>query len=420
MAPLRLGYFVPQFPAQTHAFFWREARALEEMGHHIEFLSSRRPPDTASRHAFAAKARERTYYTYPPNVEGLRWMASHPSKVARCVRYLSELRGASVRERVEHAGLLACAARLAAFAKAKALQHIHLHSCANSAHLLALTYLLGGPSYSLTLHGNLEVYGTDHDLKTRHATFVSPVTRLLKAELMERLGLSDARTPVILMGVDTDRFVDVGKRDPRQGHLHLVTVARLNPNKGHRFALRAMRKAMEEGCSIRYTVAGGDEANTRESLEREIRELGLEDHVELPGTIGEEEVLDLLQRADGFVLPSIHLGEASPVSVMEAMACSLPVVSSIIGGTPDMIEDGVDGLLVAQKDVDGLAAAFLKLANDLPLRARLGEAARPRAERQFDYRSNARKLAEAITAHLPRDGTREASAAALRRATEPR
>src|SRR5205807_1839053 len=117
----------------------------------------------------------------------------------------------------------------------------------------------------------------------------------------------------------------------------------------------------------------------RTEIEEEVRRLGLADRVTMTGTMSEEAVLKLLREVDAFVLPSVGLGEAAPVSVMEAMACGLPVVCTIIGGTPNMITHGVDGLLVPQADEQALADSIMLLARDPDARRRLGQAARQRA-----------------------------------------
>ena len=85
---------------------------------------------------------------------------------------------------------------------------------------------------------------------------------------------------------------------------------------------------------------------------------------------------------------------------MEAMSCGLPVICSRIGGTPDMIQDGVDGLLVEQEDVDALADAASRLARNPDLRHRVGDAARKTALSRFDRRLNARKLLNRIASAL--------------------
>jgi colanic acid/amylovoran biosynthesis glycosyltransferase len=86
------------------------------------------------------------------------------------------------------------------------------------------------------------------------------------------------------------------------------------------------------------------------------------------------------------------------VAVMEAMSAGVPVVCSRIGGTTDMIEDGVDGLLVAQQDEQGIASALRRLYDDRSFGARLGSAARQRALSQFDSVRRAEILLEAIRA----------------------
>jgi colanic acid/amylovoran biosynthesis glycosyltransferase len=103
-------------------------------------------------------------------------------------------------------------------------------------------------------------------------------------------------------------------------------------------------------------------------------------------------VAEILVQSDIYVLPSIAKGEAAPVSIMEAMACGLPVVSSRIGGVDELVRDGVDGFLVPQAAPDLLTEAIAALANEA-LRAKLGAAARDRAVREFRYQDHAARLA---------------------------
>lgn len=395
MAGFRIGYFVPEFPSQTHAFFWREVEALRRMGEQVHLLSSRRPAPGACRHAFAEAAAAETHYVFPPRWLGAAGaLASRPLRTARALGYVASLRQSPLKRRLVYTGLLAPAADLLRHARRLGLEHLHVHSCADAAHVAALCRILGGPPYSLTLHGDLPVYGTDHARKMARAEFVACVTTPLQRQVVKEVGLPAERAPVLWMGVDTDRFRDDDSRAYEASRLHLITVARLNPMKGHLHALAAIHAARARGCDVRYTIAG--EGPYRPEIEEAVRRLGLGDRVTLTGTMSEEAVLKLLREADAFILPSVGLGEAAPVSVMEAMACALPVVCSIIGGTPDMITHGVDGLLVPQADEAALADAVVLLAQNPAERRRLGRAARIRAERDFDTRQTARRLLEAI------------------------
>jgi glycosyltransferase involved in cell wall biosynthesis/GT2 family glycosyltransferase len=390
-----LGYLVPEFPSQTHVFFWREVEALRQAGVRVHMISSRRPEPGACRHEFAAAAARQTYYLYPPRwLRALGVLAVRPLKTLKALRYLFGLRESSWKKRLKYCGALLCAADLLTHARRHGYGHLHVHSCADTAHLAALCRILGGPTYSLTLHGDLPVYGTDHRSKMARASFVACVTAPLRQQVREQVGLPDEQTGVLWMGVDTDAFRSDGVRGYEPNRLHVVTVARLNAMKGHCHALAAVRQAVERGCDVRYTIAG--EGPHRGEIEATVKRLGLTDRVEMTGTMSETAVRALLQGADAFVLPSVGLGEAAPVSVMEAMACGLPVIASVIGGTPDMITDGADGLLVRQGDEQGLTDAFVMLARDPERRRQLGQAARERAVRAFDTRQTARRLLEAI------------------------
>jgi glycosyltransferase involved in cell wall biosynthesis len=225
------------------------------------------------------------------------------------------------------------------------------------------------------------------------AQFVAAVTRPLQQQILSATSLSKAVVPVIWMGVDTERFAPTSL--DFLGPLKLLTVARLNRQKGHTFALQAIRRCLDEGLEVSYTIVGSGEH--RGSIEEEIARLGLEGAVRLMGTLSEDEVLAALQACHVFVLPSVGLGEAAPVSVMEAMACGRAVVCSRIGGTTDMIRDGVDGRIVEQGDVEGLVQAFKQLGQQPELAKQMGAAARQTAVSQFDHRALAQRLALAIS-----------------------
>ena len=396
--PAPIGYLVPEFPTQTHVFFWREVEALRGLGAEVRLISTRRPPVGACRHAFAAGAAAETHYLYPlRKLAAAAALLARPAGTARALAYVAGLAESSAKGKARALGLLACAADLVDHARRLGIGHVHAHSCADAAHVVALARALGGPTYSLTLHGDLPVYGVDHKSKMRHATFVSSDGSHLADQVAEHVGLGRDRLMPSWMGLDVgDDDSGQPPRDDRPGRLHLATVARLNRCKGHRHALAAMRIGLDRGLDLRYSLAGSgpDEAEVRAEVDR----LGLADRVEFLGSLGEAEVVDLLRRADAFVLPSVGLGEAGPISLMEAMARGLPSVCSIIGATPEMMADGVEGYLVPQGDEPGLAAAFARLADDPAARRRMGEAARRRAVAAFDRRATAARLLAAIRA----------------------
>jgi colanic acid/amylovoran biosynthesis glycosyltransferase len=391
-----VGYLVPEFPSQTHTFFWREIGALEDAGVPVHVMSTSRPALQSCPHDFAEEARARTHYLFPPRPGSVAELLRRPVKSARAIGYILGLRETPVLRRLKLLALVPTAMGMVRLACAAGFDHVHIHSCANAAHLGALAYLLGGVDYSLTLHGDLPVYGTDHRAKFRYARFVSAVTRPLQKSLEDQIG-GGRPYPLIWMGVDTERFRPAPQRDSRDpaAPLRVLTVARLNPTKGHVFFLRAMARLREKGIEIHYRIAGDGPA--RDAIETEIAALDLEDRVTLLGSVSEDRVIALLQESDVAALTSFGLGEAAPVSVMEAMACGVTCIVSIIGGTPDMITHAHDGLLVPQKDVAAIADVLETLAREPDGLTRMSARARATAEASFDHRTNALKLHAAIT-----------------------
>lgn len=209
------------------------------------------------------------------------------------------------------------------------------------------------------------------------------VTHDLERWLVERVGIPAHKVVTIPNGVDTRRFVDGDRPAARaalgapHGSLVIGTVGRLDPVKDQVGFLRAFaRVAARYPTALAVLVGDGP---CRAALEQEIASLGLDGRARLLGN--RLDVPRLLPGFDLFSLPSIAEGMSN--TVLEAMAAGLPVVATRVGGTPDMVDDGVTGALVAPRDVAGLAAAFDAYLADPFLRASHGKAGQARALTEF-------------------------------------
>ena len=393
---MRIGILIPEFPIQTHIFFWREICALRKSGVTVDLMSTRRAKDGCP-HDFGRAAAADTHYLYPPDL-ALATSALGGRAVARVAGYIASL---SPKSRAKALGFAVCAADLAAHVQRLGIEHVHVHSCADAAHVAAMAHLLSGMPYSLHLHGDLAVYGGDHKQKLQHAAFVGVAARPL-IDQVEKVGFPRQRTFRMIMGVDLTRFEARPPRPADAGPLHLVSVSRLALCKGHRFALEAMRRAVDAGVDVRYSIGGA--GSDRGAIEADVARLKLGDRVTFVGPLSETGVSALLKTADVALLTSVGLGEASPVAVMEAMSSGVPAICSRIGGTTDMIDSGVDGILVDQESVGQIADAMIMLARDRATLARLSLGARKRAERDFDAVVLARNfVANIVSTRAPRE-----------------
>ena len=178
----------------------------------------------------------------------------------------------------------------------------------------------------------------------------------------------------------------------------IVTIGRLEPEKGHRFLVQAMPRVLKHHPGARLWIAG--DGSLRVELEALAYQLGLERHVLFLGFV--EDVPELLSRADVFVLPS--LSEALGISLLEAMAASLPVVASAVGGVPEVIEPGFNGLLVPPGDADKIALSLLTLCGEPDLARRLGENARRTVSGRFSATQQAKGTVDCYMKALRRVG----------------
>ena len=203
-------------------------------------------------------------------------------------------------------------------------------------------------------------------------------SQMVKDFLVSRYGLPPARLTVVPNGVDTD-FFQPGPNNRREGPPVLLSVARLVPDKDHDTMLLAFSGVAERHPEAQLWLVGN--GPRRGILEQKVRDLGLAGKVKfLPVA---KDIRHLYQKADVFVLSSV--AEGMPNVVLEAMAAGLPVVATRVGGVPEAVVPEDTGLLVAPRDVAGLAAALGRLLDDPGARRSLGRRARERVVQQFSF-----------------------------------
>jgi len=180
----------------------------------------------------------------------------------------------------------------------------------------------------------------------------------------------------------------------------IVAIGRLIAKKGFANLIRACGLLIEHRISFRCEIFG--EGPLENQLRAQIEELGLQERVQLLGAKPQHDLKEHLARANVFVMPSVAEAEGGmdnlPTVIMEAMAAGLPVVSTRIGGIPEMVVENETGFLVQPEDAMALVGAIEKVTNDRSLGQRLGQAGHERAQKLFSIEKNARDLCALLNA----------------------
>jgi glycosyltransferase involved in cell wall biosynthesis len=270
--------------------------------------------------------------------------------------------------------------RLARFFRAEKFDVIHTHDDKPLVYAAPAAWLARVPRRLHTHHHGFvrASRGRQNMLLRTAARSVNPFVCVSHdaARHVVALGVPAGRVRTIWNGIDLTRF-------PYQGPIpggSAVCVARLSPEKDLATLLHAARRVADAVPDFRLDIAG--DGPCRADLARQCDELNLRDHVRFLGEV--RDVPELLGRAGLFVLPS--QAEGVSLTILEAMARGLPVVTTRVGGNPEVVADGSTGLLVPPRDPPALAQALLSVLGSAATAHELGAAGRRRVEADFDVR----------------------------------
>ena len=397
---MKLLYVTAQYPNGTsESFLQGEVASLVRAGVDVVVRPVR--PTAAVRPDFGDTGAEVTTRRLMSkrNVGALaKWAAKTPLGLVRLLKLLAGDRA----HLLKNLAVVPSAVEMGEYAAQHEIEHIHAHWLSTSSTAAMIAASVADIPFSVTAHRWDIVDGNLLAEKFRTASFVRFISESGRSLTQELHGLEPHRSAVIHLGV---RRIGSSSHTPSStSTLRILVPAALKPVKGHRTLLDALSSLPDlDGVSV--DLAG--DGPLRDEIAAELRVRGLDRHVRMRGNVPHGELLEAVSRGDydAVVLPSLDLGnglhEGIPVSLMEAMSAGLPVISTRTGGIPELLTDGVDGMLVEGGDSAMLAAAIDRLRQDTCLRVQLGENALETISRRFDADTNARALVHLMATTVP-------------------
>jgi colanic acid/amylovoran biosynthesis glycosyltransferase len=408
-----IAVLLSRFPSLTETFILREITEMERQGQPVRLvpLLHDSPPVV---HPEALPWIHRALYTpflsAPIVLGNLRALLRRPGLY---LGLLIRLVAASLRRPrflLGTLGIFPKSVYLATRLEDEGIRHLHAHFGSHPATAAYIISAFSGATFSVTLHAHdlfMPLYTPFLGSKLRAAAFVRVISEFNRRYLLKWFpAVTPGKVFVVHVGIPVDDYDPSGSPPAPPGDAagtRLLSVAGLRPYKGLSVLVDACRILRDQGIDIRCTIAG--EGPLRHTLEGQIAEQGLEGRVHLAGALTQGRVAELLRDRPIFALPSVVLKngmmDGIPVALMEAMAAGAPVLASRISGIPELIEDGVGGILLEPGDSLALARSIRILLEDPKLARSLADAGARKVRAEFSLDRCTRQLLELVDRHNP-------------------
>jgi glycosyltransferase involved in cell wall biosynthesis len=421
-----IAYILNGFPRLSETFIANEIYLLEKMGLKLRLYSVKREGEPQSHAVIGRIGSPLHYLPAATSLSGttlgawlarnlpafwgaqvavarrapLRYAATLCAAAAMCWRY----RSGPFKPRKVYIKEFLQAGHIAADLQARgATAHVHGHFCHGVANIAWFVSRLTGITFSFTAHAK-DIYqaelnpGDLLERKLRAARFVATCTEANAGVLKSRC--ADANVVhTIYHGLDTDYFAPAAS--PPEPLPLILSVGRFVEKKGFAYLIEACERLRARGLAFGCVIVG-EKGSAYEPLRRQLAERALEGTVRLHSAVTQERLREIYRSARVFALPCQVMDDGDrdgiPNVLAEAMAMGVPVISTRISGIPELIDDGVHGLLVESRDADALADALARLLTDPALHARLSEAGRRRICERFDSRRTTEALRDLFVA----------------------
>ncbi|MCG6136139.1 MAG: glycosyltransferase [Nostoc sp. LLA-1] len=402
---MKIAFIVNQFPTLSETFVLNQITGLIERGHEVEIYADQ-PGETQKYHPDVDKYKlcERTCYIGRPHNRLLRILKLFRLPLANFLKNPSVFFKAL---NVSKYGLEAKSLRLL-YASAHLLGRqakydiIHAHFGPNGQKGLFLRDIgvIEGKIVT-TFHG----YDVSKYIKLNgnniykplftHGNIFSPISNQMKYRLLE-LNCDEKKIIIHRVGIDCSKFSFTARHQPENGKVKILTIARLAEKKGIEYGILAVSNLIKIGINVEYNIVG--DGPLAKDIQNLIKKLNISNYVKLLGWKQQQEVISIMDNSHIFLAPSItsETGdqEGIPTVIMEAMAMGLPVVSTYHSGIPELVENGVSGFLVPEKNVDALTERLHYLLKHPDMWGDMGRAGRKFVESHYNIDTLNEQLVE--------------------------
>ena len=395
---LQIAYLLNSYPMTSTTFVRREIEAIERQGRSVKRYAIRHwdgelvdPADIAEQ--------ERTEYLLKGNAIGLviaflREIVTNPTGLFKAVgpwfSLLKNARGGFIR----HSAYFLEAVYFRQRAASADIGHVHVHFITNATAVAMLARIMGGPSYSIMVHGPDEL--TDAPLlsfpaKIEHASFVAAITHFCKSQLIRFSKIEYAeKIEIVHCGLELGEFK--AENPVSEDNQVFVCVGRLCPQKGQSQIPAAAAALREEFPGLKILLVGDGES--RGEVEAAIARHSVGDMIDITGWMENEKVRACIAANRALLLPSY--AEGLPVVIMEALALGKPVITTYIAGIPELVDDQCGWIIPAGSHehlVEAMRAALKASPAEL---AEKGAVGRARIETAHNVDHEADKLVNII------------------------
>ncbi len=422
---MKVAFFVAHFPVLSEPFILNQIVGTIQRGHEVDIYSLDGPPaDTFKVHPLVEEYQllGRTYYAPTrPNNELWRnfkaWvllLTNFSKNPSICLQLLNKSRYGS------QAKSLKLLYRAIPFLGAKKSYDI-IHCQFSTLGVFGVWFrqlgLLEGKLISTFRGSDISKFLPRWGKKTYEELFQETDFFLANCEFFGNkaiaLGCEKSKILVHGSGIDCGKFAFQPRYFPAGGKVRIATTGRLVEKKGIEYVIRAVAQVAHTYPNLEYSIIGDGEL--KEHFENLIAELNIGEIVKLLGWKQQREIIDILDKCHIFVAPSVTGADGNqdaPVNTLkEAMAMGLPVISTLHGGIPELVEDGVSGFLVPERDADAIAERLTYLIQHSDAWSAMGRAGRTRVEANYDMDKLNDKLVEVyqqvVNYQLPKQNLRQ-------------